>query len=87
MQFFSAIEAGSNRSWNAKEDTTVSIQLVLHPACIALRNSIELHVNTAEAGYLMKILITQFNIRWHRCMCPHIQVLSHSLMILFIKNI
>ena len=61
MQFFSAIEAGRNRSWNAKEDTTVSIQLVLHPASIALRNFIELRVNTAEAGYLMKILITQFN--------------------------
>jgi len=36
MQFFSAIEAGSNTSWNAKELTTVSIQLVLHSASIAL---------------------------------------------------
>src|SRR6218665_1008688 len=87
MQFFSEIEAGSNRSWNAKEDTTVSIQLILHPASIALRNSIELRVNTAEAGYLMKIIITQFNRRWHHCMCPCIQLPLNSLMILFIKNI
>src|SRR6218665_281333 len=87
MQFFSAIEAGCNRSWNRKEDTTVSIQLILHPASIALRNSIELRVNTAEAGYLMKIIITQFNRRWHHCMCPCIQLPLTSLMILFIKNI
>ena len=82
----SLIEAGSNRSWNAKEDTTICIQLVLHPASIALRNSIESHVNTAEAGYLMKIIITQFNRHWHHCVCSYIQLQLNSLMILSSKT-
>ena len=50
MHFFSAIEVGSNSSGNAKEDTTVSFQLVLQPASIRLRNSIKFHVNSSKAG-------------------------------------
>ena len=31
------------------------------------------------AGYLLKIIITQFNRRWHDFMCPCIQLLLNSL--------